>query len=144
MGPVNLLPGVVAARRQGGLVAIDMEGLTLPAQALGPPPAMGEEMLLCLRPEQVRLFGAPRPDSMLSGLFKGYRQVSGHRLMVVSLPTGREILCDDPQAEQFAIGSRVFIWWDTAQVALLSGEDESHPAPDVSMSSGKEAPLCAP
>ncbi len=140
MGPTNLLPGVVAARRPGGLVAIDTDGLTLPAQALGPPPAIGEDILLCLRPEHVRLFDTPRPDSLLSGLFTGIRKESGQRLMVVALPTGQEILCDDPQAEHFSPGTRVFVWWDTAKAALLSGE-ESLPAPGPFLSSGKEVPL---
>jgi ABC-type Fe3+/spermidine/putrescine transport system ATPase subunit len=143
MGLTTLLPGVVAARRTGGLIAIDMDGLTLPAQALGPPPAIGEDILLCLRPEQVRLFDTPRPDSLLSGLFTEYRQESGRRLMAVTLPTGREILCDDPQAEHFSPGSRVFLWWDTATAALLSGE-ELLPASDAPVSNGKEVPLCAP
>ena len=143
MGPTNLLPGVVAARRPDGLLAIDMDGLTLPAQALGPPPSIGEDILLCLRPEQVRLFDAPRPDSLLSGLFTGFRQESGQRLMAVALPGGREILCDDPQAEHFSPGVRVFVWWDIAKAALLSGEESllaSAPPPG----SGKEVPLCAP
>jgi ABC-type Fe3+/spermidine/putrescine transport system ATPase subunit len=140
MGLTNLLPGVVAARRPGGMIAFDMDGLTLPAQAVGPPPSIGEDILLCLRPEQVRLFDTPRPDSLLSGLFTEFRQESGRRLMVVSLPTGREVLCDDPQAEHFSPGTRVFLWWDTAKAALLS-EEEQLPAPDEAVKAGKEMPL---
>ncbi len=140
MGLTNLLPGVVAARRPGGMIAIDMDGLTLHAQSLGPPPAMGEDILLCLRPEQVRLYDTPRPDSLLSGLFTEFRQETGRRLMAVSLPTGREILCDDPQAEHFSPGIRVFLWWDTAKAALLSGEEQL-PASVVPVTLGKEVPI---
>lgn len=143
MGPTNLLPGVVAARRPDGLIAIDMDGLTLPAQALSPPPSIGEDILLCLRPEQVRLFDSPRPDSLLSGLFTEYRQESGRRLSAVTLPTGREILCDDPQAENFSPGTRVFLWWDTAKAALLLGE-ELLSGPYAPADAGKEVPVCAP
>jgi hypothetical protein len=60
--------------------------------------------------------------------------------MVVSLPTGREVLCDDPQAEHFSPGTRVFLWWDTAKAALLS-EEEQLPAPDEAVKAGKEMPL---
>ena len=144
MGPTNLLPGVVAARRPGGLVAIDMDGLTLPAQTFGPPPAIGEDVILCIRPEQVRLFDAPRPHSLLSGLFTGLHRESGQRFWSVTLPTGREILCDDPQAEQLVPGSRVFVWWDTGKAFLIPGEDDSLPAQEKLMGVGKEVPLCVP
>jgi ABC-type Fe3+/spermidine/putrescine transport system ATPase subunit len=140
MGPANLLPGVVAARRPDGLIAIDMDGLTLPAQAMVPPPSVGEDILLCLRPEQVRLFDSPRPDSLLSGLFTEFRTESGRRLMLVKLSTGREILCDDPQAEHFSPGIRVFLWWDTAKASLLSGEELQN-APNAPAQAGKEVPL---
>jgi ABC-type Fe3+/spermidine/putrescine transport system ATPase subunit len=143
MGLTNLLPGVVTARRPGGMIAIDTDGLTLPAQALGPPPTIGEDILLCLRPEQVRLFDSPRPDSLLSGVFTEYRQESGRRLIAVSLPTGREILCDDPQAGHFSPGTRVFLWWDTAKAALLTGEEQLQKA-DAAAGAGKEVPLCVP
>ena len=141
MGPMNLLSCVVAARRPGGHLAVDMDGLTLPAQAFGPPPAIGEDMLLCLRPEQVRLFDAPRPDSLLSGIFTGIRQESGRRFLCVALPTGRELLCDDPEFAHPVPGSRVFLWWDVAKAALISGEAEMSPAPWVSIAVGKEVPL---
>lgn len=140
MGPTNLLPGVVTARRPDGLIAIDMDGLTLSAQAVNPLPSIGEDILLCLRPEQIRLFDSPRPDSLLSGLFTEYRQEPGRRLMAVTLPTGREILCDDPQAGQISTGARVFLWWDTAKAALLLEEEpltESH----AFASAGKEVPV---
>ncbi len=144
MGLVNVLPGVVAARRPGGFVAIDMDGLTLPAQSASPPPAIGEDVLLCLRPEQVHLFDAPRPDSLVSGLFAGTHMESGHRLCVVELPTGRKILCDDPKAEQFEPGARVFVWWDTSKAALLPGEEEQEPLAHAPETGGKEVPLWVP
>lgn len=137
MGPVNLLPCVVAARRPGGMVALDMDGLTLPAQAYGPPPAIGEDVLLCLRPELLRLYDAPRPDSLVSGLFKGLRKESGRSFGIVSLPTGQEILCDDPESKRFTPGSRVFLCWDTAKAALLPGEEEPLYAPGANMDLGK-------
>ena len=141
MGPVNLLPGVVAARRSGGMIALDMDGLTLPAQTYGPPPAIGEDVLLCLRPEHLRLLDAPRPDSLISGLFTSFRNESGRRFHVVTLPTGREILCDDPQAKQLDPGSRVFLWWDAGKAALLSGEEEPLPMPGTPMDMGKGVPV---
>ena len=59
LGPANLLPCVVAARRPDGMVALEMEGLTIPAKAYGPPPTIGEDMFLCIRPEQVEMSASP-------------------------------------------------------------------------------------
>ncbi len=141
MGSSNMLPGVVAARRPDGLVAVEMDGLTLTAQAFGPPPSIGEDVILCLRPEHVRLFDTPRPDSPLSGLVSGVLKEQGRSYQVVTLPTGREILCDDSQAEHYDAGTRVFLWWDTAKAALIAGEEDILAAPKAPAAVEKEVPL---
>lgn len=136
LGPANLLPCLVAARRPDGMVALDMEGLTIPAKACCPAPTIGEEMFLCVRPEQVQLSASPRRDSLLSGVFSGPRPIDGRQWAAVVLPTGRELLCKIPE-EDLKPGGRVFLWWDTALAALLSAEEETVPTREPAAEAGK-------
>ncbi len=138
-GTINLLPCVVAARRPGGLVALDMEGLTLSARVFGPPPNMGEEVFVCLRPEMVRLSPDPGQGSLMSGVFTGLREKDSKKWASVTLPTGLDLLCAAPE-EELSPGSRVFLWWDESQAPLVSGEEESL-TPAAFPAPGKEASL---
>ncbi len=124
MGPVNLLPGVVTARRPDGLVALDMDGLTLTAKTYGPPPAIGEDVHLCLRPEHIQVFDSPRPEGLLSGVLGETRLLGPRPFSVVLLPTGRELICDDAKAFSLKSGSRVFLGWDQSKTSLLPTEEE--------------------
>ncbi len=136
LGPANLLPCVVAARRPDGMVALEMEGLTIPAKAYGPPPTIGEDMFLCIRPEQVEMSASPHRDSLLSAVFSGLRTVESRQWAVASLPTGQELLCKVP-AEAVKPGKRVFLRWDTDLAALLSAEEEKAPPLEAASEAGK-------
>jgi ABC-type Fe3+/spermidine/putrescine transport system ATPase subunit len=144
MGPVSLLPGVVTARGKGGRLALEVEGLTLPARAPVPAPTMGEDVFLCLRPEQIRLRDTPQGGFFVSGLVKAIRREGDAPLAVVALPTGRELLCAHPGAFDPVPGSRVFLWWDPAQVALVPGEEELFAPGDGGMPLREEAVAWAP
>ena len=124
MGQINLLPGIVTARRQDGLVALDMDGLTLTAHTTGAPPSIGEDVSLCLRPEYIQVFDSPRPEGFLSGVLHETRLIGPRPYTVVLLPTGRELLCDDAKAFSIKPGSRVFLSWDPAKAALLPAEEK--------------------
>lgn len=141
MGTVNLLSCIVTARREDGLVALDMDGLTLSAQSYGPPPSIGEDVFLCLRPEQIQLSAHPHSDSLISGILKDSHLDGTRHLSAVLLPTGQELLCDDAIAEGYAPGTRVFITWDTAKTALLPKEQGIGYRSTVAGTTGKGAAL---
>ncbi len=124
MGQISLLPGVVTARRTDGLVALDMDGLTLTAKTCGAPPSIGEDVLLCLRPEHVKVSESPGPEGMISGVLRETRLIGTRPYSVVLLPTGRELICDDAKAFSIKTGSRVFLFWDPAKAALLPAQEE--------------------
>ena len=124
MGQVNLLPCVITARRPDGMVALDMDGLTLTAKTYGPPPAIGEDVHLCLRPEQIQVFDSPRSEGILSGMLQETRLLGQRPFAVVLLPTGRELICDDTKAFSIKPGSRVFLCWDQSKTVLLPAEEE--------------------
>ena len=119
MGQVNLLPGVVTARRPDGLVALDAGGLTLAAKTHGAPPTIGEDVLLCLRPEHIKVSDTPRSDGLLSGVLGETRFIDTRAYASVALPTGQEILTSDANAFSQKPGSRVFLCWDMEKTALL-------------------------
>lgn len=126
IGQTNLLYGVVTARRPGGGAALDVNGLTLPVQARGEAPRIGERIALCLRTEQVHYGQAPQYGIHLSGIVKTRQYTGGTQRAVISLPTGQEILClsQNPVEEELSIGSRVFVWWNPAQAAIVPLDDE--------------------
>ena len=133
IGQTNLLEGVVTARRPGNACALEVGGLTLPAQSLGEPPAIGEKAVLCLRTERVHFGLSPQNGIHISGVLKERQYQGGTQRTVITLPTGQDILAvgQSHTGDQISLGSQVFVWWNPAHAALVAAgaPDGNAPAP---------------
>lgn len=132
IGQTNLLYGVVTGRGPDNAVALDVDGITLPAVAHGEMPLIGDEMALSLRTEQVHFSREPRYGIHVSGILKARQYVGGNQRTVIELPTGQEIISvsqgeiapeEANEGKVFTPGERVCVWWNPAHSALVPKEE---------------------
>ncbi|MBQ8536423.1 MAG: ABC transporter ATP-binding protein [Clostridia bacterium] len=113
IGQANLLKGVA----ENGVFTVD--GLTIPCPGRHSGPAA-----LCLRPEHLHPSRRAPEGFHLTGQVTDQRFSGGVHRLVVTLPTGQEIMCLSHE-EELALGDTVHLAWDPARAALVPWEAEA-------------------
>ncbi len=86
-------------------------------------PAVGESCALCIRTERLHYAAAPHASFSLSGTVLENRYTGGALITRIQLPDGQELTASGHGRadEAPAVGARVYLWWDPAQVAVVGG-----------------------
>ena len=125
IGQSNLLRGVITGIGPEGRCSLEADGLAIPCQSRQPV-AVGEEMALCIRSERLHDGAHPQPGAVhVSGMLRALEFAGGSQRAVIELPGGQRLTAQRQaeEARDCAVGSRVFLWWDTAAAALVPWEE---------------------
>ena len=125
IGQSNLLRGVITGIGPGGKCSLEADGLAIPCQSRQPV-ALGEDMALCIRSERLHYGAHPHPGAVhVSGMLRALEFAGGSQRAVIELPGGQWLTAQHQpeEAQDCAVGSRVFLWWDTAAAALVPWEE---------------------
>lgn len=114
-GQANMLRVRVAARGPGNRLALDLGGLTIPAQAEPPLPPLDALAWLCVDPAGIRV------SRRMEGAFHLSAMVEEPQggTMLLRLPGGQRIIAQDVPAEPFRPGDRVCVRWDASAAHVL-------------------------
>lgn len=126
IGQSNLLPGIVTAREEGRLT-LQMADFSVPAAAPeGFSPAVGDSVVLCLRPQRVRYGSAPQHGMQLEGRIHSKEYIGGMQHTQITL--GDSILLNavtqSAELDSYPIGSRVYVGWDARHAPVVPQEEE--------------------
>lgn len=114
-GRVNMLRVRVAARGPGKRLALDLDGLIIPAQAEMAMPPLDTLAWLCVDPADIRVSRRMEGAFHLSAVAEG-RQEGGVGLR---LPGGQRIVAQAAVGECPRPGERVCVRWDIAAARVL-------------------------
>lgn len=125
IGQSNLLRGVISGIGPEGKCSLEAGGLTIPCLSRRPV-SVGEEMALCIRSERLHYAARPHPGAVhVSGILRALEFAGGSQRAVIALPGGQQLTAQrrPDEAQDCAVGSRVFLWWDIAAAALVPWEE---------------------
>lgn len=114
-GQANMLRVRVVARGPGNRLALDLGGLTIPAQAEPPLPPLDTLAWLCVDPACVRVGRRMEGAFHLSAMVE---EPQGSALFL-RLPGGQRIIAQSAPTEPFRPGDRVCIRWDVSAACVL-------------------------
>ena len=124
IGQSNLLRGRVTAA-DGDALTLDVNGVSLPARATDAfKPAVGDGAVLCLRPQRVCYGLEKQYDMPLRGTVESKEYSGGmqHTRIRLSDRLALGAVTQAAELDGFAIGSTVYVGWDTRRAPLVPDE----------------------
>ena len=122
-GAANILEGTVRERRPGGFIwTAAGQRFKQAVTAETPPPALGGQLVCCLRPERLMLLAAAdQADNALGGTVTRLRSSGGSLGLAVETVCGPlEVLVPAwPRPRDIAVGGAVTIGWQSGAASLL-------------------------
>ena len=123
IGQSNLLKGRVTAAGPENRLTLQVEDVELPALA-DRPFAVGEEAVLCLRPQRVRYGFQPQHRMEMQGVIrqKYYSGGMQHTLIALSDRLTVNAVTQTSEMDRFQIGDRVYVGWNQTHAPVVPDE----------------------
>ncbi len=131
IGQSNLIRGKVESCTPEGMLTLQADGIQLPAFASsGFRPALGEEAVVCLRPQRVRYGSEPQHGMTLKGTILSKTYTGGMQNTQIALSDSLTInaVSQSSEMDTFPVGSEVYVGWNslhTPAVPTPGAEEEA-------------------
>ena len=125
IGQSNLIHGTVNSCEAEGRVLLNADGIQLPACAgANYRPAVGEEAVICLRPQRVRYGSEPQHGMNLKGTILNKSYTGGMQNTQIALSDGLTInaVSQSSEMDAFPVGSQVYVGWSSLHTPVVPEE----------------------
>jgi len=121
IGQSNLVKGTVAQTSKEQLV-INVQGAALPAIASENQSfAIGDRVVLCLRPQRIRYSAAASPDMPLKGVIQSKEYVGGMQHTQIGIGDSFQLnaISQSNEMDHYPIGSDVYVGWSAKHAPVV-------------------------
>lgn len=130
IGQSNLLPGIVTGKETGRLT-LQVADFSVPAAAPdGFSPAVGDPVVLCLRPQRVRYGSTPQHGMCLEGRIHSKEYIGGMQHTQITLGDSITLnaVTQSAELDSYPIGSQVYVGWDARHAPIVPTGEECEAA----------------
>ena len=125
IGQSNLLHGTVASVN-GHEMTLEIDGMSIPAVASeAMTPAVGDRVVLCLRPQRIRYGSQPQHGMALKGVIHSKEYTGGMQHTQIQLNhLLLNAVSQTAEMDEYPVGSEVYVGWSAAHSPVVPDEPE--------------------
>lgn len=127
IGQSNLLHGTVTGILPDSLT-LDISGISVPALPSDAySPSVGDQVVLCLRPQRVRYGGAPQHNMPLKGIIQSKEYTGGmqHTRIALNNEVVLSAVTQSAELDTYPVGSEVYVGWSMRHAPLVPDIEEA-------------------
>lgn len=127
IGQSNLLHGTVTGILPDSLT-LDIFGISLPAlPSEAYSPSVGDQVVLCLRPQRVRYGGVPQHNMPLKGIIQSKEYTGGmqHTRIALNNEVILSAVTQSAELDTYPVGSEVYVGWSMRHAPLVPDIEEA-------------------